>query len=175
MATRPWLAHYDSDVPPSLAPYPEKTLLDYLAPLARDHGAKPALLFKGATFSYAELESQSDAFAAAVAALGVRKGDRVALLLPNCPQFFVAEFGIWKAGGLVHPLNPTYSERELEFALVSTAAETVVALTPFYARVKAVQGRTSVRRVIATSIKEYLPRILRILFTLLKEKKEGHR
>src|SRR6187431_2247567 len=138
MATRPWLAHYDSDVPPSLAPYPEKTLLDYLAPLARDHGAKPALLFKGATFSYAELESQSDAFAAALAALGVRPGDRVALLLPNCPQFFIAEFGIWKAGGIVVTVNPTYTERELENTLVSTGASIVVTLTPFYQRVKGI-------------------------------------
>jgi long-chain acyl-CoA synthetase len=172
---KPWLEHYDADVRPSLAPYPDTTLIDYLDRLASEHPSNAALLFKGVTMSYGELDSLSTAFAAALAALGVRKGDRVALLLPNCPQFFVAEFGIWKAGGVVHPLNPTYTERELEFALVSTAAETVVALTPFYARVKAVQGRTSVRRVIATSIKEYLPPILRILFTLLKEKKEGHR
>src|SRR6187431_2711509 len=141
MATRPWLAHYDSDVPPSLAPYPEKTLLDYLAPLARDHGAKPALLFKGATFSYAELESQSDAFAAALAALGIRPGDRVALLLPNCPQFFIAEFGAWKAGAVVVPLNPIYSERELEVTLTSTRAAVVGVLTPFYQRVKNIQPR----------------------------------
>ena len=172
---KPWLAHYDSDVRPSLAPYPDATLIDYLDRLASERPSHAALLFKGATMSYGELNSLSTAFAAALEVLGVRKGDRVAVLLPNCPQFFVAEFGIWKAGGVVHPVNPTYSERELEFALASTAAETVVALTPFYARVKAVQGRTSVRRVIATSIKEYLPPILRILFTLLKEKKEGHR
>ena len=171
---KPWLQHYDSDVRPSLAPYPDKTLIDYLDQLASEHPSNAALLFKGATMTYGELDSLSTAFAAALEALGVRKGDRVAVLLPNCPQFFVAEFGIWKAGGVVHPLNPTYSERELESALVSTAVETVVALTPFYARVKAVQSRTSVRRVIATSIKEYLPPVLRLLFTLLKEKKDGH-
>jgi long-chain acyl-CoA synthetase len=172
---KPWLPHYDSDVRPSLVPYPDKTLIDYLDQLASEHPSNAALLFKGATMTYGELDSLSTAFAAALHALGVRKGDRVAVLLPNCPQFFVAEFGIWKAGGLVHPLNPTYSERELESALASTSVETVVALTPFYARVKAVQSRTSVRRVIATSIKEYLPPVLRILFTLIKEKKEGHR
>ena len=175
MATRPWLAHYDADVPPSLAPYPEKTLLDYLGPLARDHGDKPALLFKGTTFSYGELEAQSDAFAAALAARGVRPGDRVALLLPNCPQFFIAEFGAWKAGAVVVPLNPIYTERELEATLISTGASVVVVLTPFYQRIKNIQGRTQVTHVIATSIKEYLPAVLRILFTLIKEKKEGHR
>jgi long-chain acyl-CoA synthetase len=169
------LAHYDSDVPASVAPYPERTLIDYLDDLAREHGQRPALLFKGNTVSYAELNAQSDAFAAALARDGVRPRDRVALVLPNAPQFFVAEFGAWKAGATVVPLNPTYSERELEVALEATGAETVVTLTPFYNRIKAVQGRTHVKRVIATSIKEYLPAMLRLLFTLLKEKKEGHR
>src|SRR5436190_11129699 len=171
-AVHPWLAHYDSDVKPSLEPYPDKTLLDYLAALATEHGDKPALLFKGATVSYARLEAESDAFGAALAGMGVRTGDRVALLLPNCPQFLIAEFGVWKAGGIVVALNPTYSDRELEQALDSTRASLIVVLTPFYERAKRVQGRTGVRRVIATSIKEYLPTPLRLLFTLLKEKKE---
>ena len=170
-----WLAHYDPDVSPSLAPYPDKTLVDYLAELARNHGDKPALLFKGASVSYGRIEAESDAFAAALAADGVRHGDRVALVLPNCPQFLVAQFGVWKAGAITVPLNPTYSERELQQALEGSAAEIVVALTPFYGRVKQVQGRTSVRRVIATSIKEYLPAIVRVLFTLFKERKDGHR
>src|SRR4030095_9784067 len=99
-------------------------------------GDKPALLFKGATVSYARLEAESDAFGAALVALGGRKGDRVALLLPNCPQFLVAEFGVWKAGGIVVALNPTYSERELEHALDSTRSSVVVVLTPFYDRIK---------------------------------------
>jgi long-chain acyl-CoA synthetase len=170
-----WLAHYDDDVLPSVAPYPDKTLLDYLSDLARDHGDKPALLFKGAEVSYRTLEDQSTACAAALAGLGVRPGDRVALLLPNSPQFFVAEFGAWKAGAVVVALNPIYSERELEAALAATGATTIVALTPFYGRLKNIQPRTSVRQIIATSIKEYLPPVLRVLFTLFKEKKDGHR
>jgi long-chain acyl-CoA synthetase len=91
--TRPWLAHYDAGVPATLAPYPERTLLDYLTEAARDHGDRPALLFKGTTITYARLERESDAFAAALAAKGVKRGDRVAICLPNCPQFFVAELG----------------------------------------------------------------------------------
>lgn len=172
---KPWLAHYDADVRPSLAPYPERTLIDYLDQLATRHADKAAVLFKGAAMTYGQLGAESTAFAAALGQLGVRKGDRVALLLPNSPQFFVAEFGVWKAGGVVVALNPTYSERELEQALTSTGAETIVTLTAFYARVKHVQPKTPVRRVIATSIKEYLPPVLRVLFTLFKEKKEGHR
>jgi len=172
---KPWLAHYDDDVRRSLEPYPTDTLLDYLERLARDHGAHAALLFKGATITYRQLEDQSNAFAAALGALGVRKGDRVALLLPNCPQFVIAEFGAWKAGAIVVALNPTYSERELQQSLDATRTETVVTLSLFYERINRVRGRTGVRHVIATSIKEYLPPLLRILFTLFKEKKEGHR
>lgn len=171
----PWVARYDSDVRPSVAPYPDKTLIEYLEALAAEHGHATALLFKGAKMTYGQLEAESTAFAAALAAMGVGPGDRVAVLMPNCPQFFVAEFGIWKAGGIVVALNPIYSEREIETALNGAGAETVVTLSLFYTRVKAAQTRTRVRRVIATSIKEYLPPLLRVLFTLFKEKKEGHR
>jgi long-chain acyl-CoA synthetase len=173
--SKPWLANYDADVRPSLHPYPERTLVDYLESLSAEHGTRTALLFKGAAITYRQMAAESTAFAAALVELGVRKGDRVALLLPNCPQFFVAEFGAWKAGAVVVALNPIYSERELEQALTSSGAETVVTLTPFYARIAAIRGSTPVRRVIATSIKEHLPPVLRILFTLFKEKKEGHR
>ncbi len=172
---KPWLAHYDADVARSLAPYPDKTLVDLLADLARDHGQKPALLFKGTSMSYAELEARSGAFAAALAAQGVKPGARVGILLPTCPQFFVAEFGVWKAGAIVVALNPIYTERELEQALSSTGASIVVTLTPFYQRIKNIQPRTSVRRVIETSIKEHLPPLLRLLVTLFKEKSGGHR
>ena len=79
----PWLAHYDSDVRPSLAPYPNATLLDYLTRLAREHGGKSALLFKGTSVSYARLETESNAFAAALVAEGVKPGDRVALVSPT--------------------------------------------------------------------------------------------
>ena len=175
MAQKPWLAHYDADVPASVAPYPDRTLLDYLDDLATDHGRKPALLFKGTSLTYGELQAQSDAFAAALVELGVRPRDRVAVVLPNAPQFFICEFGAWKAGATVVPLNPIYSEREFEHALESTRAEVLVTLTPFYHRLKQVQGRTNVKHVIATNIKEYLPATLRLLFTLFKEKKEGHR
>jgi long-chain acyl-CoA synthetase len=175
MVAKPWLAAYDPDVPASVAPYPERTLLDYLDDLAASHGRHRALLFKGTSLSYGELQAQSDAFAAALVELGVRPRDRVALVLPNAPQFFVCEFGAWKTGAIVVPLNPIYTEREFEHALESTRAEVLVTLTPFYNRLKAVQGRTHVRHVIATNIKEYLPAALRVLFTLFKEKKEGHR
>ena len=99
----------------------------------------------------------------------------MALVLPNCPQFLIAEFGAWKAGAAILPLNPLYSGEELIEPLRSAGARLAVTLTPFYQRVKDVQARTNIEKVIATSIKEYLPPALRVLFTLLKEKKDGHR
>jgi long-chain acyl-CoA synthetase len=175
MAAAPWLAHYDSDVPPTLAPYPDRTMLDALAEFARTQPDRPAILFKGARLTYVELAGLSDACASAFTALGIGRGDRVGLLLPNCPQFAIAQFGAWKIGAIVAPLNPIYTEHELEGPLRDHGIETVVTLTRFYDRVKRVQRQTGVRRVIATNIKEYFPPLLRVLFTLVREKKDGDR
>jgi long-chain acyl-CoA synthetase len=170
-----WLARYDPGVPRSLVPYPETTLLELFAETARRRPDHPFILFKGARLEAGTLERLSDAFAAALFGLGVRKGDRLAVLLPNCPQFLIAELGAWKAGAVLVPLNPLYGEEELAPPLVDTGAQVLLTLNPFYARVKAVQARTALRLVIATSIREYLPPTLRLLFTLLKEKKDGYR
>jgi long-chain acyl-CoA synthetase len=175
MVTQPWLEHYDEGIPSSIGSYPPTTLVDVVESAARERPDHPALLFKGRTITYAQLSRLSTAFAAALAADGVRKGDRVALLLPNCPQFVIAELGVWKAGGITVGLNPIYTERELEAPLRDSGTTVVVALSRFYPRVKAVQARTSVRRVIVANIKDYLPRVLSVLFTLFREKRDGHR
>ncbi|HEX8132049.1 MAG TPA: AMP-binding protein [Actinomycetes bacterium] len=129
MQAASWLEHYDEGMPATLGPYPERTLLDDLADAAAERPDGPALLFKGRTVTHRELQGLSDAFAAALAALGVAKGDRVALLLPNTPQFLICELGAWKAGAIVVPLNPIYTEPELAGALTRTGAETIVVLT----------------------------------------------
>jgi long-chain acyl-CoA synthetase len=171
----PWVPHYDAGVPVTLGPYPDRTLVDYVSDAARQHPRAPALLFKGSTMTFGQLERESDAFASALLALGVGRGDRVALLLPNCPQFFVAELGAWKIGAIVAPLNPIYTEHELEGPLRDSGIETIVVMTRFYDRVKRIQATTPLRRVIATNIKEYFPPLLRLLFTLFREKKDGDR
>jgi len=99
----------------------------------------------------------------------------VGLLLPNCPQFVIGQFGAWKIGAIVAPLNPIYTEHELEGPLRDHGIETIVALTRFYERVKRIQPRTPLRRVIATSIKDYFPAPLKVLFTLFRERKDGDR
>ena len=175
MSASPWFAHYDAGVPRTLAPYPARTLLDYFADGVRARPDAPVLLFKGGTLTYRELDAQANAFAAALAQLGVRHGDRVALCLPNCPQFMIAQFAAWRLGAVILPMNPMYNADEMHHPLEVSGAETVVVLTPFYARVKEAIAGTAVKHVIATNIKEYLPPLMRVLFTLFVEKKEGHR
>jgi long-chain acyl-CoA synthetase len=175
MNAKPWLKHYDEGVPHSLMPYPQKTLLDIVNETTSLRPNHPALLFKGSVMTYAQLTQSSNDFANALIKMGVKKMDRVALVLPNTPQLVLTMLGTWKAGGIAVPLNALYTEHELEPAIQECGAETVVVMTRYYNKVKAVQARTKVRNVIATNIKEYLPPALRLLFTLLKEKKEGDR
>jgi len=175
MDKNPWLAHYDEGVAHTLKPYPQRTLLDMVSDAAKQYPDHPILYFKGNSISYGELESLSNALAAALVKLGVQKGERVVLLMPNSPQLVISEFGCWKAGAIAVPTNPLYTESELEYAFNECGAETVIVLTTFYEKVKAVRSRTKVQRVIATNIKEFLTPLMKFLFTLLKEKKEGHR
>jgi long-chain acyl-CoA synthetase len=175
MTAPTWLKRYDEGVPSTLQPYPDRTLLDYLSESSRSWPERPFLLFKGSSTSYRQLEDESDSLAAALVAIGVKPGDRVALCLPNCPQFIISEFAAWKAGAIVCPFNPTYSEREMGEALRTTGAETLIVLSRFYEKVKGMQSTTALKRVVATNIKEYLPPLVRIAYTLFKEKKEGDR
>jgi long-chain acyl-CoA synthetase len=175
MSGKPWLDHYDEGIPKTLKPYPEITLIETLRETVQLKPDFPVLRFKGADMSATQLEQLSNAFGAALIASGVKKGDRVAMVLPNSPQSLISFFGIWKAGGIAVPLNPLYTESELEFALQDSGATAAIVLSSFYNKIKNIQSHTKVSYLIATNIKEYLPPMLRILFTLLKEKNEGYR
>jgi len=171
---KPWLKFYEPGVPASI-PYPDSPLFHNLDEAARTYPNNTATVYFDAKLTYRELAALVDKFAAGLQKLGVKKGDRVAIYLPNCPQFVIAYYGTLKAGGIVVPCNPLYVPRELEHQFNDSGAEIVVALTKLYPVVKAVRSRTRVRHVIVTSIKEFFPPILRLLFTLAKEKKEGHK
>ncbi|MEZ4771167.1 MAG: long-chain fatty acid--CoA ligase [Caldilineales bacterium] len=172
---KPWLHNYDEGLPRTLQPYPSKTLIDVMQETVKDRPYQTAMIYKGTSISYNRLDELSNAFANALISMGVKKGDRVALVMPNIPQFVIAEFGVWKAGAIAACINPLYTEYELAHALNECGAETAVVMTRFYDKVKNVQKQTKVKRVIPTNVKEYLPALMRILFTLLKEKKEGDR
>jgi len=171
---RPWLAQYETGVPATLT-YPKVPLHGLLEQTAERFPERPATIFFGATLTYRALNEAANRFAHALLHFGLRKGDRVALMLPNCPQFLIAFYGALKAGAVVSALNPLYTPRELEYQLNDAGVETLVALSKFYPTVEAVRANTPLRRVIVTNIKEYFPTMLRALFTWFKEKKEGHR
>jgi long-chain acyl-CoA synthetase len=125
--------------------------------------------------SYGLLNDLTDALAVALVDLGLQKGDRVALILPNCAQFVLSFYATLKAGGVVVAVNPTFPPAKMTEQVLDSGATVAITLTLFYEKVKEIQAQTRIEHVIATGIKEYLPSSARFLFTLAKEKKEGHR
>ncbi|MFZ5819193.1 MAG: long-chain-fatty-acid--CoA ligase [Chloroflexota bacterium] len=172
MTNRPWLAHYDKGVPQTID-YPKVALFHFLEESARKYPDKPCTIFKGAVISYKEMNEITDRLAAALADMGVKKGDRVGIFMPNTPQFVMAYFGILKAGGVVVATNPLYTPAEIEYQASDAGIEVMFVMTNFYKTIKAAQPKTKIKKLIVTNLKETLPPVLRVLFTLAKEKKGG--
>ncbi len=162
---RPWLRHYDPAVPPTLT-YPDKPLTWLLDEAVRSYGKRDAIIFYGRRLTYAQLGAMADRFAAALIALGVKPGDRVSICLPNIPQFPIAFFGALKAGAVVVPTNPIYTEPELQHQLADSGAETIVVLDLAYERLRKVRDKTPVKRVIVAGVQDYLPPLLAAAYVL---------
>ncbi len=175
---KPWLKNYDEGVPHTLE-YPDVPLQWLLEESARKYPDNIATILPGrfgdTKLTYKELNNLTNRLANALIDLGVKKGDRVALYMPNCPQFVISYFGILKAGGIVVATSPLYSPREVEHQFKDSAADTVLVLSLYYPVVKQVQAKTKAKNIIVTNIKEHLSGIDRLLFTLAMEKKGGHR
>ena len=155
-ADRPWLRHYDAGVPQHLS-YPRIPLYRLLDDTAAKTPAAPCTSFFGKRMTYKDIREASDHFAAGLQARGVRKGDRVALLLPNSPQFIIAYYGILKAGAVIVPLNPLYTERELTFHLTDSGAEMIVTIPMFLDNVVPLVGQTPLRHVVCSPLADFLP------------------
>jgi len=175
---KPWLKQYDEGVPHNLE-YPKVPLHWFLEESARKYPQTLATILPGkfgdTKLTYRELNGLANRLANALIDLGLMKGDRVALYMPNCPQFVIAYAAILKAGGIVVATSPLYSAREVEHQFNDSEAETVIVLSLYYSMVKQVQPRTKVKTVIVSNIKEHLGGIDKLLFGLVREKKEGHR
>ena len=174
MEDRPWLNQYDEGVPKTLE-YPEVPLFYFLEKAAKEHPDTPCTIFKGAKIGYKEMNEITDRLAAGLAELGVKKGDRVGIFMPNTPQFVMAYFGILKAGGVVVATNPLYSAREIEHQSNDSGTEIMLVMSNFYNLVKQVQPKTKIHKVVVTNLKETLPPVLAFLFGLTREKKGGFR
>lgn len=175
--------HYDPGVPVSMD-YPAQPTDCFLRKTAEQNPDKTALIFGSmvpwlgehhSRMSYRELNHLVDRFAAGLQKLGLQKGDRMALYMPNCPQFVIAYYGALRAGGIVVPSNPLYVAREIEQQMKDAGAIFAVTLSLLYPNIQQVRAKTSLKHVIVTNIKEYFPGLLKTLFTLTKEKKGGHR
>ncbi len=169
-----WLEQYEPGVPQSID-YPQKSLYQMFQESAETYKNNPAVHFMGKDLSYQELQSQVKSLASALSEMGVKKGDRVAVHLPNSTQFPIAFFATLAIGAIVVPFNPLYVAREMEYQLKDSGAETIITLTRFYNMVKEVQPKTDVKNVIVSNIKDYFPGFLGFLYTVAKEKKEGDR
>ncbi len=151
--------HWPSAVPRQASwPHGEIALTGYLRAWARQRPAHPAVIFYGNELSYAELDRLSDRFAALLHAQGVRGGDRVAVMLGNCPQFHIAFYGILKLGAVHVPVNPLFKEQELIHELNDAGAATVLVLDQLAPLLQSVQPRTPVRTVFVTGYRDLLPR-----------------
>jgi long-chain acyl-CoA synthetase len=182
-AERPWIKRYDAGVPAALE-YPEVPLHTFLNETARRTPDNTSLIttLKLPIFgrvhsetTFAELDQQSDALAVALLNMGLKKGDPVAIVMPNCVAFVIAFYGILKAGGVVTAANPTYPPAKLQYQINDSDAKFAITLSLFYNTIKQIQPETKVQHVIVTNIKEYFPPLAKILFTVARERKEGHR
>ena len=174
MSERPWLNNYDAGVPQTLD-YPAIPLFDLLKQAAEKYPDAACTIFKGARITFQEMEEITDRLAAGLADIGVSKGDRVGIFMPNTPQFVMAYFAILKLGAIVVAVNPLYSAREIIHQVNDAGLEVMMVMSNFYNLVKEVQPETKINKVVVTNIKEALPPILAFLFTLTREKKDGFR
>jgi long-chain acyl-CoA synthetase len=174
MNEKPWLAHYDKGVPHTVE-IPTAPLFHFLEESARKYPDRACTIFKGAVITYKEMNELTDRLAAALVDMGVKKGDRVGIFMPNTPQFVMAYYGILKAGGAVVATNPLYTPPEIEHQASDAGIEVMFVMTNFYKTIKKAQPKTKIKKLIVTNLKETLPPLMRILFTLAREKKGGFR
>ncbi|PTX59317.1 long-chain acyl-CoA synthetase [Melghirimyces profundicolus] len=166
-----WKRFYPDEIPQTLE-YPDKPLPHFLEEAAKDYPDREAVHFMGKRLSYRQLLKDVYRLARALKKRGVRRGDRVSLMLANSPQSVISYYAVLMIGGVVVQTNPMYKDRELEHQLRDSGAETVICLDLVYPQLEKVRSRTPVKRVIVTGIKDYLPFPKNWLYPL-KLKKEG--
>jgi long-chain acyl-CoA synthetase len=152
---RPWLKFYEEGVPHHIQ-YPRVPLYQVLDDTARDFPNLDAVIFQGKRIKYGELAGWAQDLASALHQIGIKKGQRVAIMLPNCPQYIVAYYAILKLGGVVVNINPMYVERELEFQLRDAGAQAIVALRDLLPRLETVREKTPLKTVILTDLDEHV-------------------
>ncbi len=165
----PWLRSYEDGVPHKID-IPDHPLTWILDTASGFYPNNIAMIYYGTRITYAQFSSLANHFAVALQRLGVRKGDRVAIALPNVPQYPIAFYGALRAGAVVVPTNPLYTEREMQHQMADSGAKVLVMLDSFYPTVRAIRSQTGLEHIIVTSPSDFMPPLLRTLYPLSQRK-----
>lgn len=172
MSGKPWLKFYPEGIPPSLE-YEDIPLPDTLRNTAQKYPDRVALHFMGFEMTFKQLYEAVLKLANYLRELGIEKGDRVAVMLPNTPQAVISFYGVLFAGGVVVETNPMYTERELAYQLKDSGAKAIIALEILYPRIKRVEGETDLEHIIITAIKDYLPFPKNLIYPIIQKRQYG--
>ena len=172
MSNKPWQAMYPEQIPTVLS-YDDKPLYSLLKKSADEFPDKVSIHFQGKELTFKEVYESATKFASYLKSIGLEKGERVAVMLPNCPQGVISFFGILMAGGVVVQTNPTYTERELQQQMKDSGAKIILALDILFPRVTAAARGTEIEHIIVTAIKDYLPFPKNLIYPFIQKKEYG--
>lgn len=167
-----WLKLYPDQIAKNVY-YRADTLPQLLKYAANEYPKHKAIHFMGKEMTFKTLYKKTLQFAAYLQHLGVKKGDRVAVMLPNIPQTVISFYAILQAGAIAVPVNPLYQEREIEFIMKDSGAKVIITLDMLYNRVERVMKQTDLEHIIVTSIKDYLPFPKNIIYPFIQAKEQG--
>ena len=155
-SVRSWLSSYPPGVPADIDPYQYRSLVDLMEASFKQYAERTAFSFMGHDLSYADLDQHSRAMAAYLQSLGLAKGDRVAIMMPNVPQYPMAVAAILRAGFVVVNVNPLYTPRELEHQLKDSGAKAIFIIENFASTLEKCIGQTSVAHVVLCTMGDRL-------------------
>lgn len=166
-----WLSQYPEEISATLH-YEQKNLAQLFEEAVQKDPKKNAIYFLGKKMTFSQLHQDSLKLSSYLIELGLKKGDRVAIMLPNCPQAVISFYAVLLAGGVVVQTNPLYTERELEYQLNDSEATMIIALDLVYPRVVKMKALTSIEHVVITSIQDYLPFPKNVLYPFIQRKQQ---
>src|SRR5690625_137239 len=166
---KPWHKYYPEEIPKTIQ-YDEKPLFSFLLESGEKYKEKKALHFMGKEVSFGELLSRVKQMASFLQSMGLKKGDRVASMLPNCPQAVITYYGAMLAGGVVVQVNPLYTERELEYQVKDSGATFIVCLDILLPRVSNVREKTNIEHTIVTRVSDYLPFPKNLIYPFIQKR-----
>lgn len=171
MTNRIWLDLYPEEISKNVS-YEEIPIQEYLTRAYEIAPEQTAIHFMGKDISYKEFYESSLKFANYLRAIGIEKGDRVAIMMPNCPQSAIAFYGTLYSGAIVVQTNPLYTERELKYQLVNSGAKVIVALDLLFPRINRIVKETALEHIIVTSIKDYLPFPKNFIYPFMQKREQ---